>query len=135
VRRVESDIYDEEGRIRPKAANHSRLMRAMLRERPFSVCPHGCKSADHDEHGYCRHVVGITPGVDQSKPDADEIAARGLMEPFEEYVIDVDGVKKSMGWRTVGRPVPVPKGAHLERIASSYRVYTRAGRAGTAPEE
>lgn len=108
------DLRLTEGRPKPKNANHSPLMQALQKAslgEKVNVCPYGCTEEDLDDRGLCDHLVGYTTDGKTMEP---LVAVRG-----RKTVQVPDGPD--------GKPrrVPIPAGAHLERITTSARVYHR----------
>lgn len=70
-----------------------------------NLCPFGCAESDHDERGYCRHLVGWTlheqddagrtkmdmrkpiPGTDREKAQHDSTDPRCFIDPKSDVVV------------------------------------------------
>lgn len=101
-------------------ANHSRR-RALLdrigQGMVANTCPFGCQDEDHNEQGYCHHVVGTTvPG------------SKTIMEPlgYDRRGMRVtNGGKDAKGVPIVPKRQKVKPGDHLELVTVSHLVYRK----------
>lgn len=110
----------------------SELMKAKKNAKNGQVvnaCPFHCKDSSLDEHGYCKHLVGITvPGDDTRFEPMRRIKGRyQIVVPRDKVVFPLlegeeDSDKPAYEW---GPPQygKVEKGDVLVRITVSSRVY------------
>lgn len=94
-----------------------------------NACPFGCEPRNLDEHGYCKHLIGVTlPGDPKKFEPMKRVKGRyQIVVPREKIVFPLlDGEEASdkpeYEW---GPPQygAVEKGDVLVRITSSSRVY------------
>jgi len=103
--------------LQPKSANHSPLMRKIMKASANDVvnfCPHGCGLDELDENGHCYHLVGFTTDKKKFEPMVKNDRGRFV-------------VRVRMGRNAMGKRVPILEdvlpGDKLVRITTSYRVY------------
>ena len=58
--------YRKHKDVQPHSANHTPLMVALIDAQKTGgdvyACPYGCADVDHDDQGYCHHLIGFSPG-------------------------------------------------------------------------
>jgi hypothetical protein len=116
-----------ESLARTKKNPISPLMQAKGRAMPglkINFCPFGCNDSALDEHGFCRHVVGITLPADKRRYepmirlDNGRRQIRVKMAPDPEVPDSPDHL--------IPQYEKVAQTDRLVRISTSYRVYRPA---------
>lgn len=86
----------------------------------IEACPYGCKAADQDAHGLCKHVIGFC--LHASLPD-------GPVTKLPPDPVSVETVAKEPDKTFNRRPVKgrdvLRVGDHLVRIVNTLRVYRK----------